>query len=150
MVLPASILYLVVYFVFGGIFYLLLTKPYYTHQVAGGEALNVNLSATVGAWFPLIQIARGALLSLAVIPIVRMLRVRRRSAALIVGSIIWVVGGLAQLVAPNDVMPGPLRFYHIGEIFTQNFTLGVGIVYLMRSRDSVREAVAEERVLTTV
>jgi uncharacterized membrane protein (DUF485 family) len=133
-VLPASVFYLVVYFIFGGIFYAAFTKPYYTHQVAGGELLNVDLPVTVAAWLPFIQIARGALMTVAMIPIVRMLRLRRWSTAVVVGSIIWVVGGLAPLLPPNPIMPGILRLYHTLEIFTQNFALGVAVTLLMRGK----------------
>ncbi len=136
--LPSGVAYFLVYMLFGGIFYALFTKPYYTHQVAGGEALTVSIHGWVAMWFPAIQIARGILMSAAVVPVIRTLRMRRSSAAIVVGCLMWVVGGLAPLLAPNPIMPGLLRFYHALEIFTQNFALGVFVTWIMRPKDTAR------------
>ena len=135
-VLAAGIVYLVLYYVFGGIFYRAFTQPYYTHQVAGTATLKQGeaVARSLGIWFPLIQIARGIVITLAVLPIIRMLRLRRASTAVIVGLVLWVVGGLAPLVVPNPTMAGLLRFYHTLEIFTQNFTLGVIATMLLRGK----------------
>jgi hypothetical protein len=139
-ILPASVAYLVVYFIFGAIAYQVFTKPYYTHQVAGGEALNVAIPGSLVMWLPAIQIARGALLTIAVLPIIRTLRVSRASTAIIVGSVLWVVGGLAPLLVPGAYMPGMLRLYHTVEIFTQNFTLGVIVTWMMRPGEAPAHA----------
>ena len=48
LVLGGGVAYLVLYFVFGGIFYQAFTKPYYMHQVVGGELLaGVTVSRKV-------------------------------------------------------------------------------------------------------
>jgi hypothetical protein len=144
LVLGGGVAYLVLYFVFGGIFYQAFTKPYYMHQVVGGELLKEGetIARALGIWFPLIQIARGTAMVLAVLPIIRMLRLPRLSTAVIVGSVLWVVGGLAPLLVPNPVMPSLLRFYHLLEIFTQNFLLGVLATLMLRARRPVAANVA--------
>jgi hypothetical protein len=145
----AGVIYLVLYFAFGGLAYQLLTKPYYTHQVAGAGALKAGEDAvkSIGAWFIVIQIARGAAMTLAFLPAILSLRVSHRSAAIIIGSAMWVVGGLAPLIVPNTVMPDRLRVYHMIEIFTQNFPLGVFAVLLLkpkaRSEPSALRAAAD-------
>jgi hypothetical protein len=74
------------------------------------------------------------LMSAAVLPIVYTLRLARWQAALAVGAIVWVAGGLAPLLVPNDLMGAAQRIIHIVEIFTQNASLGATVVLLMRPR----------------
>ena len=69
---------------------------------------------------------------LAALPVIYTLRLPRWRAAVAVGSLIWVVGGLAPLLVPNAEMVPLQRFEHILEIFTQNFSLGVTATLLLR------------------
>jgi hypothetical protein len=71
---------------------------------------------------------------LAVLPIIYTLRLPRWKAALAVGAILWLVGGCAGLLVPSTVMVPTQRYIHIVEIFTQNFSLGVTAVWLLRPR----------------
>jgi hypothetical protein len=57
---------------------------------------------------------------------------KRWHAALVVGLIVWIAGGAAPLLVPNAFMGTTQRFIHIVEIFTQNFSLGVTAVLLLR------------------
>lgn len=73
-------------------------------------------------------------MTLAVVPVVHTLRMKRWHAAVVVGLIIWITGGLAPLVVPNPIMGATQRLIHIVEIFTQNFSLGLTAALLLRPR----------------
>ncbi len=132
MVLLSGICYVIYYLIFGGITYQFFTRQYYPH----GQDVAIGL----GLWFWVIQLTRGVLMTLAVLPAIYTLRLPRWQAALAVGALVWVVGGAAPLVVPNSVMVTAQRYTHIVEIFTQNFSLGITAVLLLRPR-------AERRVV---
>ena len=116
--------YALYYLVFGAITFQFFTKGYYLDAVAQVERL--------GLWFWPIQIARGILMTLAVLPVIRTLRMSRLHTAIVVAAMLWVTGGLAPLVLPNPLMVPAQRFIHTIEIFTQNTSLGVTAVLLLR------------------
>lgn len=124
MALVAAISYLIYYEVFGGIAYQFFTKQYYPHAAEQAIAL--------GIWFPIYQLGRGLAMTLAVLPIIYTLRLPRWQAAVVVGLLVWIVGGGAPLLVPNGTMVTAQRYIHIVEIFTQNFSLGVTAVWLLR------------------
>jgi hypothetical protein len=126
LILLSGFAYLLYYFVFGAITYQFFTKGYFP------EAPQVV--ARLGLWFWGIQLARGVLMTLAVVPIIYTLRMKRWHAAVAVGSIIWICGGAGPLLVPNGLMGTTQRFIHIVEIFTQNFSLGVTAVLLLRPK----------------
>jgi hypothetical protein len=126
MVLLAGFLYLVYYEVFGGLTFLFFTKQYYPHAAEQATAL--------GIWFQVYQLARGIAMTLAVLPIIYTLRLPRWQAALAVGLLVWIVGGAGPLLVPNAAMVTAQRYIHIGEIFTQNFSLGITAVLLLRPK----------------
>jgi hypothetical protein len=101
----------------------------------------------MGPWFWAYQLGRGTLMTLGVLPIICTLRLRRWPAAVAVGMMVWIVGGGAGLLVPNQYMVAPQRFIHIVEIFTQNFSLGVSAVFLLRPR-AARAAIAMQSVPT--
>jgi len=51
-----------------------------------------------------------------------------------VGLLIWVAGGLAPLIPPNGFMVTTQRVIHIVEILTQNVSLGITAVLLLRPK----------------
>ena len=124
MILLSGLAYVLYYLIFGSITYQFFTKGYFpeAEQVVG----------RLGIWFWVIQLARGVLMTLAVVPVIYTLRMKRWHVALAVGSIIWICGGVAPLVVPNAIMGATQRFIHVVEIFTQNFSLGVTAVLLLR------------------
>jgi len=124
LVLASAASYVLCYLIFGALVFQLLTKQYYPHAVEQVAAL--------GLWFWGYQFARGLLMTLAVVPIICTLRLPRWQTALIVGLLVWVVGGVAPLVVPSTLMCAQQRYMHIFEIFTQNFSLGVTAVLLLR------------------
>jgi hypothetical protein len=138
MVLLASFSYLIYYEVFGGIAYQFFTKQYYPHAAEQAMAL--------GIWFPIYQLARGIAMTLAVLPVIYTLRLPRWRAALAVGLLVWIVGGGAPLLVPNGVMVTAQRYIHIVEIFTQNFSLGMTAVWLLRPKTA--KVAKSERPLT--
>ncbi len=132
MVLLCGLAYVVYYYIFGAITYQFFTKAYYPEAIHQAERL--------GLWFWVIEFARGVLMTLAVVPIIRTLRMKRWHAALAVGSIIWIAGGAAPLLIPVVPMGTTLRLIHTVEIFTQNFPLGVTAVLFLRPKSAPHTA----------
>ncbi len=124
MVLLSGFAYVVYYLIFGSITYTMFTRQYYPE----GE----SIARALGLEFWLIELARGVLMTLAVVPAIYTLRMRRWQAAVAIGILLWVVGGAAPLLVPNGLMGSTQRYIHIVEIFTQNFLLGVTAVLLLR------------------
>jgi hypothetical protein len=124
--------YVLYYLVFGSITYRFFTKGYYPD--------GPQLVARLGIWFWVIQIARGVLMTLAALPVIRTLRMSRVQAAIAVGLIMWVAGGAAPLLLPNPLMGPTQRFIHTIEILTQNASLGITAVLLLRAKQARGEA----------
>lgn len=119
-----ALAYVAYYLVFGGLTFHYFTRPFYPEAY--------QQVAAVGIWFWPIQAARGLLMTLAVLPAIATLHIRRWPAALAVGAILWVTGGLAPLLLPNPYFGNAQRVYHIIEILTQNASLGITAVLLLR------------------
>jgi hypothetical protein len=133
LVLLCGIAYILYYLFFGAITYEFFTKGFYPEATKVVEKL--------GLWFWAIQFTRGVLMTLAVIPILYTLRMRRWQAAIVAGLIIWIAGGLAPLLLPNPFMTFSQRMIHVVEIFTQNFSLGVTAALLLRRSASSMQVV---------
>jgi hypothetical protein len=141
MVLLAAFSYLVYYEIFGALTYQFFTKGFYPHAV--------EQVAAMGMWFFGYQIARGLVMTLAVLPVIYTLRMPRWHAALVVGLLVWVIGGAAPLVVPNEMMTTMQRYIHVGEIFTQNFLLGITATLLMRPTKRVTTAAPMNSAVVT-
>jgi hypothetical protein len=139
MVLLGALSYVIYYFIFGAITFQFFTKKYYPHAAEQAAAL--------GGWFWLYQFARGLLMVLAALPVIYTLRLPRWKAAVVVGLLVWVVGGLAPLLIPNAEMVPLQRFEHIVEIFTQNFSLGATATLLLRRKTAKSIAPAHHPML---
>ena len=85
-------------------------------------------------------------MTLSVVPVIYTLRMRRWQAAIAVGVLVWVVGGLAPLIVPNELLGPTQRFIHTIEILTQNASLGVTAVLLLRP---ARRRLASSQLATT-
>jgi hypothetical protein len=131
LVLACGVAYAVYYLVFGAVTYHFFTKGYYPDAE--------RVVARLGAWFWLLQVGRGALMAVAVLPVVYTLRMGRAGAAVTLGALLWVAGGAAPLIPPNAFMDSYQRAVHIVEILTQNGPLGVTVALLMRPRRPRRE-----------
>ena len=132
LVFLSGIAYVAYYLVFGSITYQYFTKPFYPDAP--------QLVARLGLWFWVIQLARGVLMTLAVVPVICTLRMTRLHAAIAVGLLLWVAGGAAPLLQPNPLMSTTARFFHVIEILTQNASLGLTAVWLLRSKDLANAA----------
>lgn len=128
MVLLGGASYVVYYLIFGAIAFQFFTKKYYPHATEQVAAL--------GGWFWAYQLARGIVMVLAVLPVIYTLRLPRWKAALVIGLLVWVVGGAAPLLVPNTGMVTLQRYEHIVEIFTQNFSLGITATLLLRKKSA--------------
>jgi hypothetical protein len=126
MVLLAGLSYVLYYQVFGYIVYHYFTQQYYPQAAV--------IVGRLGLWFYVYQWARGTLMVLAVLPVVYTLRLPRWQAALAVGVLVWIAGGAAALLVPNPMMVTAQRYEHIVEIMTQNVSLGITAVLLLRPR----------------
>ena len=126
MIAVCAMAYIVYYLVFGAITYQFFTKGYYPEAAAIAQSL--------GLWFWALQLARGALMTLAVLPAIYTLRMERWQAAITIGMLIWVAGGLAPLLAANPFMGTTQRIIHIVEILLQNGSLGITAALLLRPR----------------
>ena len=126
LVVVCGIAYVLSYLVFGWITYKFFTKGYYPDAP--------QLVARLGVWFWVIQIGRGVLMTLAALPVIYTLRMSRMQAAIALGLIMWVAGGAAPLLLPNPLMGPTQRFIHTIEILTQNASLGITAVLLLRAK----------------
>ena len=125
--LLAGLSYVVYYEIFGAITYQYFTRQYYPHA-----------AEQVNAMGPLVfmgyQWVRGLLMTIAVLPVIYTLRLPRWQTALVVGLMVWIVGGGAPLLVPSPMMIAPQRFIHIVEIMSQNVCLGMTAVWLLRAK----------------
>jgi hypothetical protein len=128
LVVVSGIAYVLYYLIFGSITYQFFTKGYYPDAP--------QIVARLGIWFWLIQIGRGVLMTLAALPLIYTLRMSRVQAAIAVGLIMWVAGGAAPLLLPNPLMVPAQRLIHTIEILTQNVSLGITTVLLLRAKQS--------------
>jgi hypothetical protein len=128
-----GLVYLVFYYVFGGIFYTLFTRPYYENPTPG-LPVTVSMAAALGIWFPIIQFGRGVFLTLSSVPLARGLRASRGVTCVVLGAVLWVLGGLGPLLVTGDMLPGEMRFYHTVEILLQHGGLGIVLGLLLRPK----------------
>lgn len=125
MVLVCGFAYVLYYGVFGAMTYQHFTKGYNPDAP--------KIVARLGLWYGAIQLGRDVLMTLALLPIIYTLRMRRWQTAVTAGLVIWIAGGLAPLLIPNPFMGLTPHLIHVVEIFTQNFSLGVtAALHLLR------------------
>jgi hypothetical protein len=123
MLLAAGACYALYYFVFGAITFQFFTYKYYPDAV--------RVASSWGIWFWALQIGRGILMTLSILPVLFTLRLSRGKLAIVAGMIVWIAGGAAPLLIPMDLMTPLQRFIHVIEILTQNFSLGISAAYLL-------------------
>ena len=136
LVVVCGVAYLVYYLIFGAITYQFFTKGYYPEAA--------QIAQSLGLWFWVIQIGRGALMTAAVVPAIYTLRLNRWQTAIAIGVLIWLAGGLAPLLVPNAFMGTTQRIIHIVEILTQNASLGITAGWLLRPKPTARAASSPE------
>jgi len=129
LIVLCAFVYVACYLLFGSITYQFFTKKYYP----GGAAI----AESMGIWFWLMELGRGLLITLAIVPVIYTLRLSRWDTAICVGLLLWIAGGLALLIVPNPVFGGAQRLIHTIEILTENIPPGVIAGLLLRRRDPV-------------
>ncbi len=138
LIVASAASYVLYYLIFGAIAFQFFTKQYYPHAT--------DQVAAMGSWFWGYQLARGLLMTVAVLPVIFTLRLPRWQAALVAGILIWIMGGGAPLLVPNPLMVAAQRYMHIVEIMTQNVALGVTAGWLLRARAKTVAAPIERAV----
>lgn len=121
--LASGVSYLVFYFVFGGINYTFVTKPYYDSHAGG---LTVPAPGTV----LVAELIRGMMIALSVVPFLlvpKPLRVR----AILTGVVLFAVGGIMPLLFQVGSLPVLLLAASGIEILFQNFSTGVVAALLL-------------------
>ena len=121
-IVVASVVYFPIYFAFGGLVAPFVI-PYYTDPSLG----LVIPSFTVIV--PL-EFLRGFLYVLALLPIVGVLKVKRRYLWAAIASLLYVPGAFAVFLAPS-IMPVQLRIVHGLEILGDSLTYGAVLAYLL-------------------
>lgn len=132
-VIAAAMIYLVVYFVVGGLNYAFVTHSYYESHAG---SLTLPSPQVVFAYEPI----RGILIALSVLPLVPALRMPEAQLAAAVGVTLFVVGGLAVLL-PQTSLPLFLRVASLWEVFAQNVITGAACAYLFRLKRAYQRAV---------
>ena len=122
----AALCYVVLYFAAG-----LLVFPYVAHFYAGRPMPSPRLVV-------LMQIARGLVYALVMLPFVQSMAGHRWRAGLILGLCLSVFGGIAPLLLPNQYLPADILPYHMIEIGVSNFLLGLAAALLLVPRDRTR------------
>jgi len=130
-IVAAAVIYVVLYLVLGGLNYTFVTHPYYE---AHAGSLTVPSAATILAYEPI----RGVLIALSVLPLSLAFRGRTRVSALIVGLLLFVVGGVVPLL-PQASLPLFVRVSSLWEILGQNFLTGVACAYLFHDRPALKD-----------
>jgi hypothetical protein len=64
----------------------------------------------------------------------------RWQMAIAIGMIVWVAGGRAPLLVPNELMGTTQRMIHIVEILTQNAPLGITAGLSLRPKSKASSA----------
>lgn len=119
-----SIVYLVLYFVFGGLIWFLspeLRAFYESTPMPGGGTLVAT------------QLGRGLLWAAVAVPVVRMMRGPRWETVLAVGVLFGVVQS-AALLLPNPLLAAELRRFHLFETASSNFLLGLFVGWVLTPR----------------
>jgi hypothetical protein len=82
----------------------------------------------------IMQLLRGLIYVIVVLPVIRMINAKRLEIALLVGLQLSVLGGIAPLLPPNPYMPPEIRLVHGIEIGISNFIYGAIIGFLFKSK----------------
>jgi hypothetical protein len=120
----SSFSYLAFYFVFGGLNYSLVTKPYYESHAGG---LTVPAPELVF----IIEAIRGLLIVFSVLLFLLSIRGTRRQLMVSTGWLLFAIGGIIPLIWQISALPLFLLFASAIEIFFQNFLTGVVAAWLM-------------------
>jgi len=117
------IIYVIIYFIAGALVYPYI-KDFYAEMARMPALQHIFI----------MQLLRGSVYVLVVIPIIRIVKINKLATALMIGLLLSVLGGVAPLLFPNPYMPSPIRFVHGIEIGISNFVFGfiIGSLFGMK------------------
>ncbi|HPP63843.1 MAG TPA: hypothetical protein PKV01_11465 [Anaerolineales bacterium] len=122
------LVYVIVYFIFGAINYMLVTKPYYEAHAGGLDVPPVQVTLAA-------EVVRGALIALSVLPFLHTFRADKKRAALQTGFLLFAIGGLVPLTMQVGALPLFLLIASAWEIFAMNFSAGIILALLLGRPD---------------
>jgi hypothetical protein len=125
--LIASLSWALIYFIFGSIVGPFVL-PYYTDPSSGYNLILPDVVTLL-----LIQIFRGFVYVLSVLPLLASLRLDFRMVSFILMAFLYIGGGIAIFVI-IETFPVFLRIVHGVEIFADSLVFGIVIAYLLGSK----------------
>lgn len=123
-ILAGSGSYVLFYYVFGSINAMLFTGEYYRAQING---LRLPSSFEILTLEPV----RGILLVLSVLPVILNLHVSIKKRMIIVGTALFIIGGLLPMIQQINTLPAVLLVASTVEMFFQFFLTGVVATYIL-------------------
>jgi hypothetical protein len=127
--LASAMSYLVFYFVFGGLNYQLVTKPYYESHAGG---LTIPAPETVF----IIESIRGLMIVFSVFLFLLSIRGTRHQLMVNTGWLLFAIGGIIPLIWQIGTLPLFLLAASGLEIFFQNFLTGIVAAQLLGIEDT--------------
>jgi hypothetical protein len=122
--IASAMSYLLFYFVFGGLNYQLVTKPYYESHAGG-----LTVPAPEVVFF--IESIRSLIIVFSIFLFLLSVRGTRRQLMVSTGWLLFAIGGIIPLVWQIGTLPFFLLVASIMEIFFQNFLTGAVAARLM-------------------
>ena len=80
------------------------------------------------------QVYRGLIFCLIAMLILRTLKVSMLRRAIYIGLVFAILGGIAPLIIPSELMPRYIRICHLVEVGTSNFLYGFILSFLLRQK----------------
>ena len=122
--------YVVFYFVAGMIIFPFVQEFYSGRELPGLGTIFV------------VQIFRGLVYAGIGVMVIRMVILSRNATALLIGAALSILGGIAPLLPPNEMMPEQVRMVHMAEVGVSNFLFGLVLARVLdlRVRTSRKQA----------
>lgn len=91
------------------------------------------------------QLLRGLIFSGIAILIIRTTGLSKIKAALLIGGVFSIIGGIAPLIPPNELMPADIRLAHGFEVGISNFVYGLlaGFILVQKGSDVQSEPISQ-------
>ena len=99
--------------------------------IAGQEAFSSYYKdLQMPSWMPIFQFIRGVIWVGIALPVIAMFKGGKIETAIAVGLLFSILMGI-NLIVPLPFMPDQIRFAHLVEVMTSNFTYGLLVVYVI-------------------